>query len=139
MLVLRGPVRPSSKNYFRESAKQKAEARLPCLLHSLLVWTVEGGSEEAQNREYSKELGSILNQRMLARRAQDIVPATFFSAVEFLLTHGMALLARVSPCLSNQSWEVEGMQHRLRQQERLHQLGPQYSPLFMPMITGRQH
>lgn len=38
--------------------------------------------------------------------------ATFFSAVEFLLAHDMALLVRVSPCLSNQSWEVEGRQYR---------------------------
>lgn len=52
-----------------------------------------------RTESYSNELGSILNQRTLARRTQDVVPATFFSAVEFLLTHDMALLARVSPCL----------------------------------------
>lgn len=96
----------------KNQLSRKQRPGLPCLLCSLLVWTVEGGSEEAQNKAYSNELESIINQRMLARRAQDIVPATFFSAVEFLLTNDMALLARVSPCLSNQSWEVEGRQHR---------------------------
>lgn len=78
LLMLCGPeekVRTTVENQL----SRKQRPGLPCLLRSLLVWTVEGGSEEAQNRAYSNELGSILNQRMLARRAQDIVPATFFS------------------------------------------------------------
>lgn len=78
LLMLCGPVE-KVRTTVENQLSRKQRPGLPCLLRSLLVWTVEGGSEEAQNRAYSNELGSILNQRMLARRAQDIVPATFFS------------------------------------------------------------
>lgn len=92
-----------------------------------------------RTESYSNELGSILNQRTLARRTQDIVPAIFFSAVEFIPTHDMAYWQGSPHAFQIRAGKWKAGSTGEGSRKGCTSSDPSIPPLLVPTITGRQH